>query len=240
MKKKEVLFVFDETAVLGRLDAIDTAIGIGRGYGVRCQFYFQSMGQIQTCFPDGRDQTLLSNVTQVYFGINDYSTAEAVSNRLGDETIVLQSGGTNGSTSWQSNDGANPSVSRSDSSGWSRSWNFQARKLLKPEELMTLPPGIALTFTPGVRPVCTELIRYHDEKRLLTEARGKTAQNERPWVSVAKSLYVLAVFLALAAVLTHTLVKKSERHSSLPAKKEWVSPNAIPHSGADHEQDRTP
>ena len=42
----------------------------------------------------------------------------------------------------------------------------QARKLLKPEEVITLPPRCAITFTPGVPPVFTTLLRYYEEKHL--------------------------------------------------------------------------
>ena len=44
---------------------------------------YQSLGQLKKCFPDGQDQTLLSNTTQVFFGVNDQQTAEYVSARLG-------------------------------------------------------------------------------------------------------------------------------------------------------------
>jgi len=33
-----VHFIIDEAALLGRMEAIDNAVSIGRGYAVRCQF----------------------------------------------------------------------------------------------------------------------------------------------------------------------------------------------------------
>ena len=89
-----VTFVLDEAASLGRMDALDDAVDKYRGYGVRLQFYYQSVSQLRKCFPDGQEQTLLSNVSQVLFGTNDLPTAEYVSNRLGEQTIVVSSGGT--------------------------------------------------------------------------------------------------------------------------------------------------
>jgi hypothetical protein len=62
----KVHFVLDEAASLGRMDALDDAVDKYRGYGVRLQFYFQSVSQLRKCFPDGQDQTLLSNVSQVF------------------------------------------------------------------------------------------------------------------------------------------------------------------------------
>ena len=88
--------ILDEAALLGHMDAIDNAVGIGRGYGVRLTLIYQSLGQLRTSFPDGQEQTLLSNTSQVYFAVNDQATADQVSARLGEQTIVLASGGTNG------------------------------------------------------------------------------------------------------------------------------------------------
>ena len=96
-----VTFVLDEAASLGRMDALDDAVDKYRGYGVRLQFYFQSVSQLKKCFPDGQEQTLLSNVSQVFFSVNDLPTAEYVSNRLGESTIVVGSGGTSTGTSQQ-------------------------------------------------------------------------------------------------------------------------------------------
>ena len=37
------------------------------------------------------------------------------------------------------------------------------RKLLKPEEVLALDKRIAITFTPGVPPIWTTLVRYYEE-----------------------------------------------------------------------------
>ena len=89
-----VHFLCDEANSLGRMEQISDVLAIGRGYGVRMQLYYQDLGQIRKCWPDGADQTLLANTTQVFFGVNDQTTAEYVSNRLGEQTIVVASGGT--------------------------------------------------------------------------------------------------------------------------------------------------
>lgn len=97
--KNMVHFILDEAASLGHMESLDDAVDKYRGYGVRLQFYYQSLGQLKKCWPEGQDQTLLSNTTQVYFGCNDNETAEYVSNRLGECTIIVDSGGTNTGTS---------------------------------------------------------------------------------------------------------------------------------------------
>ncbi|MBP3955469.1 type IV secretory system conjugative DNA transfer family protein [Gemmata sp. G18] len=160
-EKNLVHFVLDEAASLGQMDSLEDAVSLGRGYGVRCQFYYQATGQLKTCWREGRDQTLLANCTQVYFAVRDYETAEQVSNQLGEETIVVRSGGENWGGSKQSNS-PDASSSRGESWGGNDNWQQQGRKLLKPEEVMTLSPRLAITFAPSVRPICTALTRYYE------------------------------------------------------------------------------
>jgi type IV secretion system protein VirD4 len=164
LSESKVQFILDEAASLGHMDALDDAVDKYRGYGVRLQFYYQSLGQLKKCFPEGQEQTLLSNVSQVFFGVNELQTAEYVSNRLGEETIVVRSGGTSSGTSrsWQET-GSQGSSGRN--AGSNDNWQQHARKLLKPEEVIALSPRTAITFTPGVRPVWTHLLRYYEEKR---------------------------------------------------------------------------
>jgi type IV secretion system protein VirD4 len=164
--RNKVHFVLDEAASLGHMEALDDAVDKYRGAGVRLQFYYQSLGQLKKCWPDGADQTLLSNTSQIYFGVNDLATAEHVSGRLGEETIVVESGGTSKGTSSQtSRNGTETSSGRS--RNWNENWQQQAHKLLKPDEVMALSPRTAITFTPGCRrPIWTTLLRYYEEKGL--------------------------------------------------------------------------
>lgn len=157
---KRVHFVLDEAASLGHLEALDDAVDKYRGYGVRLLFLYQSLGQLKKCWPDGGDQTLLSNTSQVFFGVNDPQTADYVSARLGDETILVASGGASSGTTRQGGDSGQRSSSYS--TNQNDNWSQQARRLLKPEEVMALPERIAISFMPGVPPIRTRLIRYYE------------------------------------------------------------------------------
>jgi type IV secretion system protein VirD4 len=196
-EKDKVHFVLDESSSLGHLEALDDAVDKFRGYGVRLQFYYQSLGQLKKCFPDGQDQTLLSNVSQVYFGVNDLPTAEYVSNRLGEATITITSGGTSIGTSRSSS--ASGEGSSGSSTNHNENWQQHGRKLLKPEEVMALPERTAITFTPGVPPVCTTLVRYFEESKL-----GQGPGLVERYKAAAKvffgslTLLVGTVFLAMA------------------------------------------
>jgi type IV secretion system protein VirD4 len=194
-EKNKVHFVLDEAASLGHMEALDDAVDKYRGYGVRLQLYYQSLGQLKRCWPDGQDQTLLSNTSQVFFGVNENQTADYVSVRLGDETIVTTSGGTSTGSSHQHGDQAQRSTSYSTNE--SNNWSQQGRRLLKPEEVMALHERIAITFTPGVPPICTRLTRYYEEafrenwlRRLFSRAR----------------MLVLSVVLLLFALMMAALV----------------------------------
>jgi type IV secretion system protein VirD4 len=163
-EQRKTHFVLDEAASLGKMDAINDAIDKFRGYGVRLLFFYQSIGQLKYCFAEGKDLTLLSNTSQVHFGVNDMATAEQISSRLGESTIIVESGGRSGGRSRQATyDSQSPHSSSGTSVTDSTNWSQQARKLLKPEEVLQLSPRTAITFTPGVPPVCTTLIRYYEE-----------------------------------------------------------------------------
>ena len=162
-EKTLVHFVLDEAASLGKLEPIDDAVDKFRGYGIRLVFLYQSMGQLKKCFPDGQEQTLLSNVTQIFFGVCDKDGADYVSNRLGEETIIVDSGGKNQSSSHSQSKEGDGSVSKT--YGTNDNWAQQARKLLKPEEVTALSPRVAITFTPGVPPIASTLTRYYENQK---------------------------------------------------------------------------
>ncbi len=196
----KVHFVLDEAAALGQMNALDDAVDKFRGFGVRLIFLYQSLGQLKKCFPDGQDQTLLGNVTQVFFGVNDPQTAEYVSSRLGETTITTESGGTSQSRSTQqSHQGDTTSYSTSSN----QNWQYMGRKLLKPEEVTALPERIAITFTPGVPPIATRLVRYYEKdfQRLSGAGPLRTAFQT---ACLCIPIVVIAV-VVIACALSHVL-----------------------------------
>lgn len=158
-ERHKVRFFLDEAASLGRMECIDQALSISRSYGCRLQMYFQSLGQTKTIWPEDGGQTLLSNTTQIFFAVNDWQTAEYVSNRLGEYTQVVTSGGTSTSRTHQpSKDGGSYSHSTSTNSNWSQA----ARKIADPAEVLAADPRLCFTFTPGRRPIISWLSRYYE------------------------------------------------------------------------------
>jgi type IV secretion system protein VirD4 len=194
----KVRFILDEAATLGHLEAIDDAVDKLRGYGVRLVFLYQSLGQLKKCFPDGQEQTLLSNVSQTFFGVQDQQTAEYVSSRLGETTITTESGGTTYGTSTQhSAQGA----SKSTNTGTNHNWQYMGRKLLKPEEVTGLDERVAITFVPGVPPIATRLIRYYEKEFQNLSGVGPLRMALRVlWLFIAVVFFALII---LNAVLPH-------------------------------------
>jgi type IV secretion system protein VirD4 len=195
----KVHFVLDECASLGHMDCLDDAVDKLRGYGVRLILIWQSLAQLRKVFPDGQDQNLLANTTQVFFGINDQQTAEFVSSRLGESTITTSSGGTSTGTSRQSSDDGKGSYSTSTNSN--ENWQFMGRKLLRPEELTALPDRVAITFAPGVRPIATWLVRYYE----------KDFKNRRSLGPVRAAFHTACLFIMaaiLAVIVTRALVSR--------------------------------
>jgi type IV secretion system protein VirD4 len=163
-QKHRINFILDEAASLGHLETVDDAVDKYRGYGIRLQFYFQDLGQLPKCFPEGQGQTLLANCTQVFFGVNEKNTAEYVSARLGEETIIVTSGGSNTGFSRQTGQGGQGG-SVGISSGASDNWAQMAHKLLNPAQVAGLHERTAITFVQGLPPICTFLKRYYEDQR---------------------------------------------------------------------------
>jgi len=218
-ERNKVHFILDEASSLGKFEAIEDAVDKYRGYGIRLFFCYQSLGQLKKCFPEGGDQTLLSNCTQIFFGVNDQGlaggtgTGDYVSARLGEETLIVRSGGTSTGRSGQWSSSSN---GQSSGGGWSdnasRSWQQQPRKLLKPEEVVALDPRIAITFTPGVPPICTKLLRYYEEKNLgIPPSRFGQAVAAMGTLTLALVAFVLAIALA-GRVSQMALEEQAVRH----------------------------
>jgi type IV secretion system protein VirD4 len=209
-ERNKVHVILDEMASVGQLDAIEDAVDKYRGYGIRLQLYFQSMGQLKKCFPNGQEQTLLSNTSQVYFAVNDSQTAEMISSRLGDSTIIVESGGSGSGNSWQN--GGNAAPSSTYSNNFNRNWTQQARRLLKPEEVIAIDPRLAITLTPGVKPVCTRLIRYYEEPTM-----GKEPTRQFGLVSALNTFFVSLLFVCFSLAFAFVIATVANSMSYQPS-----------------------
>jgi type IV secretion system protein VirD4 len=158
-ESRRVLWLLDEMAHIGRMQAIEDAVTLYRGMGIRLWFIFQSLGQLKTTFGE-KAPTILDNIgSQQYFGINSYETAEEISKRIGTATIGTVSANSSTSSS-RPTGGQGEGGNVSTSSGVTH--NEIGRRLLLPEEVLTLPDDITLIFHKNLPVIPARLVKYFE------------------------------------------------------------------------------
>lgn len=139
---REVVFLMDEASVL-KVPQVVSDIEILRSFGVRLVLAFQSWSGLKAAYGEDNANRLRSNCTEVFFSVSDLATAEDISKRVGD-TTVKTSGHTFGEGKPSTNIGET------------------GRKLLPPEEILSLPKNTALALIPGLRPVLFEKLPWYE------------------------------------------------------------------------------
>ena len=199
-EKNPVLFVLDEVAHLGRVEAIERAVTLLRGFGIRLFFAFQSIGQVREVYGDKADVILGNIGTQQYFSVNDYASAEAISNRIGETTISIQSVNRSTSRSRPTESVGPNSQPGTVSTTTSTNYSDIGRKLIRPEEIMTLDEDVSLLFHNNRPVVATKLIRYYDHPAF---RRGGTGKPRRLGLEAGiAAVAVLAVSIGVLAAAT--------------------------------------
>ena len=130
-----VYFLLDEFAALGRLEAIETALGVARDYGIQLHVMLQYLSQIKNHYPQLWHGffTGAGAVTTFAPSKGDWETAEYLAKLCGERTSTVQ-----GSSVGLGQDGkVTPG----------QSWSQQTLPLIRPEDLMRMPPGQMLCMT---------------------------------------------------------------------------------------------
>tara|TARA_R110000851_G_scaffold115480_1_gene241370 strand:+ start:176 stop:1819 length:1644 start_codon:yes stop_codon:yes gene_type:complete len=141
--KAPTLFLLDEFAALGRLEAVERAMGLMAGYGLQLWPILQDMSQLKDLYGE-RAGTFIANAgVQQVFGVNDFETAKWLSQMIGQETAGFQT------DSFKPGDG--PSFSN----------NLTRRDLLTPDEIMQLPPDRQLLRVQGQATAIAQKLRYY-------------------------------------------------------------------------------
>ena len=141
--KTPTLFLLDEFAALGRLEAVERAMGLMAGYGLQLWPILQDMSQLKDLYSE-RAGTFIANVgVQQVFGVNDFETAKWLSQMMGQETAGFQT------DSFKPGDG--PSFSN----------NLTGRDLLTPDEIMQLRPENQLLRVQGQATAVAQKLRYY-------------------------------------------------------------------------------
>ena len=141
--KTPTLFLLDEFAALGRLEAVERAMGLMAGYGLQLWPILQDMSQLKDLYGE-RAGTFIANAgVQQVFGVNDFETAKWLSQMMGQETAGFQT------DSFKPGDG--PSFSN----------NITGRDLLTPDEIMQLRPENQLLRVQGQATAVAQKLRYY-------------------------------------------------------------------------------
>lgn len=141
--KAPVIFLLDEFAALGRLEAVERAMGLMAGYGLQLWPILQDMNQLKDLYGT-RAGTFIANAgVQQVFGVNDFETAKWLSQMIGQETTGFQT---------QSHRPGDPT---------STSLNVTGRDLMTPDEIMQLPPDLQLLRIQGKPTAIAAKLRYY-------------------------------------------------------------------------------
>jgi type IV secretion system protein VirD4 len=141
--KAPTLFLLDEFAALGRLEAVERAMGLMAGYGLQLWPILQDMSQLRDLYGQ-RAATFVANAgVQQVFGVNDYDTAKWLSQTMGQETIGYQT------------------ESRKPGDMPTTGIQVTGRDLLTPDEIMQLPPELQLLRVQGQATAVAQKLRYY-------------------------------------------------------------------------------
>ncbi len=142
-KGREVVMVADEFTALP-IRPIATEIEFIRSFGIRLVAAYQSWASLKRVYGEARAESLKANCAQLYFSVNDLKTAKEISERVGDHTVKTESFGFSGEPE--------PSKNVSET----------GRRLLPPEELMSLSRDQAILMIPGMCPVKLQTVPWYE------------------------------------------------------------------------------
>ncbi|MGA0543545.1 type IV secretory system conjugative DNA transfer family protein [Neotabrizicola sp. VNH66] len=160
--KQPALFLLDEFAALGRLEAVERAMGLMAGYGLQLWPILQDMSQLKDLY-GARANTFVANAGVLQtFGVNDFETAKWLSQMIGRETTGYQT------------------ESHKPGDAPSTSYNVTARDLMTPDEIMQIPPHVQLLRVQGKPVIIARKLRYFADREFDGLHRSPDAQPANP------------------------------------------------------------
>jgi type IV secretion system protein VirD4 len=160
--KQPALFLLDEFAALGRLEAVERAMGLMAGYGLQLWPILQDMSQLKDLY-GARANTFVANAGVLQtFGVNDFETAKWLSQSMGKETIGYQT------ESHRPGDIATTTQ------------HIAARDLMTPDEIMQIDPSVQLLRVQGKPVIIACKLRYFADREFDGLYRSPDAQPTNP------------------------------------------------------------
>ena len=141
-----LLCLIDEFSSLGRIERLRRSLKLLREYRVRCVLIMQYIAQTYEQYSHDEAKAFTNIKTKIAFATEDLHDAEYVSKLLGTRTVRVAAGSVSNQTQGYSE---------------SKSYNYQAIPLLRPDEVMRLPQHQSLIMRTGHAPVkAGQLIWY--------------------------------------------------------------------------------
>jgi len=197
-ERNPLTFLLDEAATLKRMPILNDAVQLLRGYGIRIIFVFQALAQIKDAFGD-ESQFLQSVATQLYFGTNDYETAESISRRIGDTTIEVVSKQSGWSQSRSNTKIFDPQQQSGQySTSGSTTVSEASRRLLQASELLTMSPNAMIVFHKAMPPICLQRTRYFVDPEFAPRRLGRSER--LGLVTLARSIMIAVLSVGFAFV----------------------------------------
>ncbi|MNP15315.1 Conjugal transfer protein TraG [compost metagenome] len=181
--KYQLLFLIDEFAVMGRMEVMETAPALTRGAGLRFLVIFQDKDQIRSERVYGRETAngiMKAFHIEIVYAPGDPKLAKEYSERLGNTTVRVMN---------ESFNKGNKQGSRT------RSWSYQARPLMLPQEIDEMPYSHELIFIQGTQNASTAKVKtrkiiYYTDPRLKGRAGMPTPPVPMADESMLKGLTV--------------------------------------------------
>ena len=170
-----VTMIIDEAGQLGHFEALLRAFTFGRGAGVQVWALFQDVGQIVRNFGAPALQGFMgSSALRQFFGVRDYQTAQMVSSMLGTETLEYDDSLRQADAKRQKMNAAMSIMNGGDPFSAYADMKYhaygeehrtkQARALMMPEEILSMPEDKQLLFISGknLKPIFAEKHPYYE------------------------------------------------------------------------------
>ncbi|HVR08849.1 MAG TPA: type IV secretory system conjugative DNA transfer family protein [Thermoanaerobaculia bacterium] len=154
LPQHRVLMLLDEFAQLGHLQPVEQALTLLRGYGVRLWLLCQDLAQLRAAYRTMSDSLLANAAVLQAFGTNDLATADYLSRRTGQATVLAA--GENRSSGQSFGQAWLPTRQ----SGLNLSASETGRPLLLPDEILRLDPAEQLLLIAGREPLLVERVNY--------------------------------------------------------------------------------
>lgn len=137
--------ILDEFANIGQIPRFSEILSTCRGRGIGISIIIQDLGQLENLYKNNY-KTIISNCdTMLFLGTNEITTCEYVSKRIGDTTFKMKN---------ESYSGGKRQIKYSN----------EKRRLITPEELITLDNDKCVVFVRGLPPFFSDKYKIQRHK----------------------------------------------------------------------------